>query len=181
MIIKLGGITMNETTKVLCERRSVKKYNTKKVSDELIKEIVKCGTYAPNGMGKQSPVIVVIRDEKTIAKLRKLNASVANMPHDPFYNANTILVVLADKRVPTYLYDGSLVMGNLMNAAYSLGVDSCWIHRAKETFQTKEGQELLKKWGLDENYEGIGNCLLGYRDYELPIAKPRKDNYVIYD
>lgn len=173
---------MNEVTKVLCERRSVKSYNNNKtIPDDILKEILKCGTYAPNGMGKQSPVIVVVKEKETIKKLSKLNASIMNALVDPFYNAPTILIVFANKNIGTYIYDGSLVMGNLMNAAFSLGVDSCWIHRAKEMFLKEEGQVYLKKWELEKDYEGIGICLLGYRDKLLPEVKPRKEGYIIYD
>jgi len=195
---------MNETTKVLCERRSVKKYNTKKVSDELIKEIVicerrsvrsfkdsqvpkdvldeilKCGTYAPSGMGLQSAVIVAIQDKDLIDKIAKINASIMGRDTNPFYGAPTLVVVLAKKDIPTHVKDGATVITNILNAAFSLGVDSCWIDRAKETFETEFGKDLLKSWGLDESYEGVGNVILGYRNGELPIAKPRKENYIIY-
>ena len=99
---------------------------------------------------------------------------------DPFYGAPVVLVVLADKNRPTCVYDGSLVMGNLMNAAASLGIGSCWIHRAKEVFASEEGKALLKKWGVEGDYEGIGHCVLGYPARDVPKAKPRKENYVYY-
>lgn len=99
---------------------------------------------------------------------------------NPFYGAPTLVVVLAKKDIPTHVKDGSSVITNILNAAFSLGVDSCWIDRAKETFETEAGKNLLKSWGLDESYEGVGNVILGYRDGELPKAKPRKENYIIY-
>ena len=173
---------MNETIQVLCNRRSCKKYNDNKVPQHLLNEILKCGSYAANGMGKQSAVIVVVEDSNVIKELEKINAHImGNEQLKPFYNAKTLLIVFADKKIPTYLYDGSLVMGNLMNAAFALGVDSCWIHRAKETFETDVGRQYMKKWGLDSQYEGIANCILGYRDGALPEAKPRKENYIIFD
>lgn len=107
-----------------------------------------------------------------------MNAAVAGVNTDPFYGAPTVIVVLADRTRLTCLQDGALVMGNLMNAAFSVGVDSCWIHRAQEVFDSADGKALLKKWGIDGDYVGIGNCILGYRDCELPAAKPRKDNYI---
>ena len=137
----------NEVIKTLTERRSVRAYSKKQVEDEKLQLILKAGTYAPTGMGMQSPVMVVVQDEETVALLSRLNGKVMGTSSDPFYGASTVVVVLADKTVSTHVEDGSLVMGNLMNAAFSLGVDSCWIHRAREVFQTEEGKELLKKWG----------------------------------
>ena len=129
-------------------------------------------------MGAQSPVMVVVQDPELIRKLSAWNAEIMGTDSDPFYGAPTVIVVLADSTRNTYIEDGSLVMGNLMNAAHAVGVDSCWIHRARETFARAEGKALLKEWGLGENYVGIGNCVLGYRDCEYPQAKPRKDTYI---
>ena len=130
-------------------------------------------------MGKQSPVIVVVQKPELIAKLSKMNAAVMGTTSDPFYGAPTVLIVLADPERGTYVEDGSLVMGNLMLAAHAVGVDSCWIHRAKEEFESAEGKELLKEWGLPENLVGIGHCILGYRDCEYPEAKKRKADYIV--
>ena len=168
----------NEVIKTLTERRSVRKYTRKQVEEEKLELILKAGTYAPTGMGSQSPIMVVVQDPETISLLSRLNAVAMGSSGDPFYGAPTVVVVLADKNMWTCVEDGSLVMGNLMNAAFSLGVDSCWIHRAKEVFETKEGKELLKKWGIGENYIGVGNCILGYRDGELASARPRKNNSI---
>ena len=173
---------MNQVTKVLCERRSCRKYLDKKIPKEILEEIVKCGTYAPNGKGMQSATIVVIENKDLIDEIAKINSSFISKANiNPFYNAPVLLVVFANKNVSTYIHDGAAVLDNMANAAYSLGVDSCWIHRAKETFETDKGKELLKKWHLDENYEGIGNLVLGYRDGDLLKAIPRKENYVIWD
>jgi nitroreductase len=172
---------MNETIKTLTSRRSVRSFKDTPVPDDVIKEIVNAGEYAPNGMGKQSAVMVVVKDKETIKKLSKINAQIMGGVNDPFYGAPTLIIVFADSTVRTHVEDGSLVMGNLMNAAYSLGVDSCWIHRARETFQTEEGKALMKKWGLDEKYVGIGNCILGYAATVRSQPAARKENFVIYD
>ena len=169
---------MNEVLKCLKERRSVRKYKKEQIKDIELEQILEAGEYAPTGMGMQSPIMVVVQEPETIAQLSRMNAAVMGVTSDPFYGAPTVIVVLADRKYGTYLQDGSLVMGNLMNAAFSLGVDSCWINRAKETFETEEGQALLKKWGIEGDYEGIGNCILGYRDGELPKAKERKEKYI---
>ena len=173
---------MNETIKTLLERRSVKKYLSKPVEQEFIDLVLKAGTYAPTGRNRQPVKILAITDGQVCDELRKLNAKIMGMDEafDPFYNAPVVLVVLADPSVSTYLYDGSLVMGNMMIAAHSLGLGSCWIHRAKEEFQTDYGKNLLKSLGIDGEWEGIGHCLLGYADGPLPEARPRKDGWVHY-
>lgn len=169
---------MNETINNIKTRRSIKKYKSDIISDEIIDSIIDAGTYAPSGMNKQSAIIVAVKDKETRDKLSKLNAKImGNESIDPFYGAPVVLVVLADKNVRTYLYDGSLVMSNLMLAAHSLGVGSCWIHRAKEMFELDEGKEILLSLGIDGDYEGIGNCILGYAD-EIKKASPRKDNFI---
>lgn len=171
---------MNEVIRNMKERRSIRKYKSEQIREEELQQILEAGEYAPTGMGKQSPVMVIVQDPAMIEKLSKMNAQIMGTPGvDPFYGAPTVIIVLANKDVPTYEADGSLVMGNLLNAAYSVGVDSCWIHRAKEEFASPEGKALLKKWGIEGNYEGIGHCILGYRACDLPKAAPRKENYVV--
>ena len=122
--------------------------------------------------------MIAITDRETRDRLSAMNAAVMGMGDDPFYGAPAVIVVLADKRVPTYLYDGSLVMGNLMNAAHALGIGSCWIHRAKEEFESEEGKALLKKLGIEGDYEGIGHCILGYEAEPGKPAVPRKESYI---
>ncbi len=170
---------MNETIKTLKERRSIRKYKENQISDEELNQILEAGEYAPTGRGAQSPIMVVVQDKELIKELSKINAEIMGITSDPFYGAPTVIIVLADKTRNTYKEDGSLVMGNLMNAAHSLGVDSCWINRAKEVFESERGKELLNDWGIEGDYEGIGHCILGYRDCEYPKAAPRKTNYVI--
>ena len=168
---------MNETIKNLIERRSCRKYSTTQIKNDELNSVLKAGEYAPTGMGRQSPIIVVLQNKSTIDRLSQLNAKIMGKDEDPFYGAPTVLVVLADKNIGTCIEDGSLVLGNLMNAAYSLGLGSCWIHRAKEEFETDEGKELLKEWNIPENYVGIGYCILGYPE-EKSKAKPRKEDYI---
>jgi len=169
----------NIVLKNLQERRSIRKYLPKQVEEEQLQAILKAGTYAPTGRGNQSPLMVVLQDPATREQLRRMNAEImGDASRDPFYGAPTVIVVLADKNASTYVEDGSLVMGNLMNAAYSVGVDSCWIHRAREEFEREEGKALLKKWGISGDYVGIGHCILGYRDCELPQPRERKADYI---
>ena len=169
---------MNETIENLIERRSCRKYESKQIKDEELNAILKAGEYAPSGMGLQSPKMVVLQNKETIKKLSKLNAKIMGKDIDPFYSAPTVIVVLADKTKMTYIEDGSLVLGNLMNAAHSLGIGSCWIHRAKEEFATEEGKELLKEWNIPDNYVGIGHCILGYPCGKLQEPKSRKEDYI---
>ena len=162
-------------------RRSIRAYQDKEIPFESIKRIAEAGTYAPNGLGKQSATIVVVTEKSLRDKLSQINAKILGTKADPFHGAPAVLIVLADKNIPTYIYDGSLVMGNMLNAAYSEGLGSCWVHRAKEMFNSDEGKVLLKKWGINENYEGIGCCILGYSsDEELPHPRPRKKEYIIF-
>lgn len=170
---------MNEAYTNIISRRSIKKYSLKKVEHELIEKIVKAGQCAPSGMNRQSYAFVVVENTNLIAELSKMNADVIHANIDPFYGAQSLIIVFADSKVATHVYDGALAMSNLMNAAHSLGVDSCWIHRAKEMFETEKGKELMKKWGLPESYVGIGNCILGYRSEE-PEKRSERTSMVIY-
>lgn len=174
------NMSENNALEVMKTRRAIRAYQDKMPERELIAQIVEAGTYAPTGMGRQSPVIVAVTNREIRNRLSRLNAGIMGNDSDPFYGAPVVLVVLADKQCPTYLYDGTLVMGNLMNAAHAVGLGSCWIHRAKEVFETPEGKALLKEWGIEGEYEGIGNCIIGYSAQEAPQPKPRKPDYVHY-
>ncbi|MCC8089158.1 MAG: nitroreductase [Rikenellaceae bacterium] len=169
---------MNETIEKLITRKSCKNYLDKHIDKALIRQIVEAGLNAPSGMNTQTPRFIVVSDNETIKRLSRMNADVMKIDCDPFYGAKDVIVVVAKKEV-TYLYDGALAMGNLMNAAWALGVDSRWIHRAKEVFQSKEGQDLLKQWGVNEDVEGIGFCLLGYAKEEKEKTEI-KDGRVFY-
>ena len=162
----------------LLTRRSVRKYADRPVEEEKLDKVLTAGLYAPTGMNNQAPVMVAVRDKETRDKLSRMNAAVMGASGDPFYGAPCVIVVLSDPERMTWVEDGSLVLGNLMNAAHSLGLGSCWIHRAKEEFESAEGKAFLKSLGIEGDYEGIGHCVLGYTDGEEPKAMPRKENYV---
>lgn len=170
---------MNKALEAIYNRRSIRKYKPEQISKEELEAVLKAGVCAPTGMNRQSPIIVVVQDREEIAYLSKLNAAVNNWESDPFYGAPTVLIVLAEASSPHAVQDGSLVMGNLMNAASALGLGSCWINRAREVFDSPDGKALLKKWGIEGEYTGIGNCILGYPDEEREM-KPRKEDYVYY-
>ena len=171
---------MNEVLKAMKDRKSVKKFKDTPVPKQLIEKIVEAGLYAPSGLNKQAPIVIAVTDKQTRDELSRLNAgSDPFFRADPFYGAPCVLVVLADKSAHTYLYDGSLTMGNMLLAAHSLGLGACWIHRAKETFESPEGKAILEKLGIKGDFEGIGNCVIGYPDME-PASKPRKENRVFY-
>lgn len=171
---------MKETIQDLTTRRSVKRYQPTQINRADLEKILKAGMNAPSGMGRQSAVMVVVQEPETVKKLSRMNAEVMGGHADPFYGAPTVIIVFADKEVPTYKEDGSLVMGNLLNAAHALGLGSCWIHRAKEVFNSAEGKALMKKWGLKDSLEGIGHCILGYGEGPEPAEKPRKDDYIVW-
>ncbi len=170
---------MNTTIQDLMTRRSIRKYKPEQITREELETVLNAGMCAPTAMNKRSPIIVAVQNKDDIAYLSKLNAAVKGMAGDPFYGAPTVLVVLADAENANAVPDGSLVLGNLMNAAHAIGLGSCWINRAREVFATDEGKALLKKWGIEGDYIGVGNCILGYPD-EQPQMKPRKENYVHY-
>lgn len=163
---------------LLKNRRSIRKYQTRQVPDELLDAILEAGLYAPSGINTQNTVMVAVRDKETRDQLSRMNAAVMGTQSDPFYGAPCVIVVLAYPERYTWVEDGALVMGNLMNAAYEAGLGSCWIHRAQQMFDSEEGKALLRKWGLSETLRGVGNCILGYAD-EDPAAKPRLDGRIV--
>ena len=171
---------MRDVLETIKSRRSIRKYKSDMVPQDKLEKIIEAGTYAATGMGKQSPIIVAVTNKELRDKLSAMNAKIMGTNTDPFYGAPVVLIVLADKSRPTYLYDGSLVMGNLMLEAEAQGIGSCWIHRAKEEFESEEGKEILKSLGIEGDYEGIGHCVLGFADGPAPKAAPRKDSYVYY-
>ena len=169
---------MAETLTTLKTRRSCRAYKDELIEEEKLNAILEAGTFAATGMGRQSPIIIAVTDRAMRDRLSEMNAAILGRTGDPFYGAPELLIVLADKTVPTYLYDGSLVMGNLMNAAADLGVACCWIHRAKEEFESDEGKAILKSLGIEGDYEGIGHLILGYAAAPQPDPQPRKAGYV---
>ena len=170
----------NNVLELMKTRRSIRKFKPDMIPNEIIEKIVTAGTYAATGMNKQSPIIIAITNKEIRDRFSKLNAEIMGTKSDPFYGAPVVLIVLADKDWVNRVYDGSLVMGNLMLAAHSLGIGSCWIHRAIEEFERPEGIEFLHSLGIDGEYEGIGHCVLGYIDGAYPSAPARKKNWVYH-
>lgn len=173
---------MNEVIKAMKERRSIRKFKAEMPPKADLEQIVEAGLYAANGRGRQAVITIAVTDKELRDKLSEVNNEIMGGPEGnaPFYGAPAILIVLANKEVPTAPYDGSLVMGNLMLAAHSLGLGSIWIHRAKEEFEMSEYQKLLKDLGIEGEWEGIGHCAVGYIDGENPAAAPRNDGRVFW-
>ena len=173
---------MNEVIKAMKERRSIRKFKAEMPPKADLEQIVEAGLYAANGRGRQAVITIAVTDKELRDKLSAVNNEIMGGPegNDPFYGAPAILIVLANKEVPTAPYDGRLVMGNLMLAAHSLGLGSIWIHRAKEEFEMPEYQKLLKDLGIEGEWEGIGHCAVGYIDGENPAAAPRNDGRVFW-
>lgn len=173
---------MNEVIKAMKERRSIRNFKAEMPPKADLEQIVEAGLYAANGRGRQAVITIAVTDKELRDKLSAVNNEIMGGPegNDPFYGAPAILIVLANKEVPTAPYDGSLVMGNLMLAAHSLGLGSIWIHRAKEEFEMPEYQKLLKDLGIEGEWEGIGHCAVGYIDGENPAAAPRNDGRVFW-
>ena len=171
---------MNEVLETIRSRRSIRSYKSDPVPRELIEQVLEAGMYAPTGKGMQSPIILAVTDKAVRDKLSAMNAKIMGSDSDPFYGAPVVLVVLADRSMPNHVYDGTLVMENLMLAAHSLGLGSIWIHRAKEEFEQPEYQQLLKDLGVEGEWEGIGHCAVGYVNGQVPAPAPRKDGRVFW-
>ncbi len=166
---------MNEFIQTMLNRRSIRSFKPDMPSKEDLELIVKAGLYAPNGMGRQSAIAIVITDKALRDELAEENRVIAGREGDQFYGAPAVIVVLADKSVPTYLYDGALMAGNMLQAANALGLGGIWIHRAKQEFEREPGKKLLKKLGIEGDYEGIGHCVIGYPCGDVPEAAPRRE------
>ncbi|MHC1727014.1 MAG: nitroreductase family protein [Syntrophobacteraceae bacterium] len=170
---------MNETIKTLLNRRSIRKFKPEPIREDELNAILEAGMYAPSGANQQSALFVVIQDKDILKKLSAMNAAVLGKNIDPYYKAPTVILVFADRSKVTPIEDASLSLGNMFNAAASLGIGSCWIHRTRQMFETEEGKDLLRNWGVTGDYIGVGSCILGYPDGDHPKAAPRKDNFVI--
>ena len=161
-------------------RRSVRAYLPNAVPEEKLECILRAGLYAASGMGRQSAMILCVTDKALRDRLMRMNAAIMGTPEkDPFYGAPCVLVVLADRSIPTAVYDGSLVLGNMMLAAHAEGLGSCWIHRAREEFDSDEGKAILHDLGVEGDYEGVGHLIVGYADGTEPEAKPRREGRVL--
>lgn len=173
---------MNEIIQAMEGRRSIRKFKAEMPARKDLEQIIEAGLYAASGKGKQAVITVAVTDRKVRDRLSAANCRIGGWPEgfDPFYGAPAILIVLADKNWPTHVYDGSLVLGNMMLAAHSLGLGSIWIHRAKEEFETQEWQQLLADLGVEGEWEGIGHCAVGYADGEIPEATERKESRVFW-
>ena len=171
---------MSKVLEEMKTRRSIRKFKPDMIPQDILDRIIEAGTFAANGRGAQNTIIIQVTNKEIRDEIAKKNADIMGSNTDPFYGAPVILIVLGKKDWPTHVYDGSLVMGNLMLAAHDLGIGSCWIHRAKEEFERPEYQQLLKKLGIEGEWEGIGHCAVGYIDGEAPKAAKRKDNRVFW-
>ena len=171
---------MNETMTTLLNRRTIRVFKPEQISDEELNAVVKAGTYAPSGGNQQAALLVVVQDAATRASLTRMNqAVIGSADNDPYHGAPTIVIALADTTKVTPVEDATLALGNMFNAAFSLGLGSCWVHRARQMFASDEGKALLKTWGVEGDYVGVGSCVLGYPGSDWPEAAPRKDGYVV--
>lgn len=171
---------MNTELQALLERRSIRSYKPDMVPQELIDQVIEAGLYAASGHGEQDSIIVAVTNKEVRDKLSQMNRAIMGTKSDTFYGAPVVLIVLAPKSNKNGVYDASLIMGNLMQAAYAVGLGSCWINRAKQEFESEAGKQLLKDWGIEGEYEGVGHCILGYINGKVPPALKRKPNRVFY-
>ena len=169
----------NEVLKALRERRSCRCYKPEQITDEELQAVLEAGTYAPTGMGYQDPWIVAVQEPAIVAKLVEMNARVMGTTDNPYYGAPTIVLVFGSRleKWRNSVCDGSLVLGNMMNAAHAIGLGSCWINREREMFDTDEGRQLMRQFGLPDGLMGIGSIALGYPAAPARSARPRKENY----
>ena len=171
---------MNDIIRNMTERRSVRAYKPDQVPKDLLDQVLEAGRWAPSGMGRQPVLFIAVQNKTVRDELSRMNAAVMGGNNDPFYGAPTVILVLVDAAAGTGVEDGALALGNMLNAAYSLGLGCCWIHRAHEMFDSAEGKDLLRKWGVEGNYRGVGCCILGYPADGFPAPKPRKEGNVLY-
>ena len=173
---------MNPILDAMRQRRSVRRYKPEMPARADLEAIAEAGLWAASGHDRQLTRVVIITDPALREKLRVMNTHIGGWAEDfdPFYGAPAILLVLSDRQTPNYIYDGALVMGNMMLAAHALGLGSCWINRAREAFDTEEGKEILRRLGVEGEYEGVGNCIVGYPDGDLPRPKERNEGRVFW-
>lgn len=164
---------------LLLSRRSVRAYKPDPVPEALLDEILRAGTYAPTGGGRQSPVIVAVTDPATRAEIARLNAAVMGKDTDPYYGAPVVVLALADPASNTWVEDASCVLENMMLAAHALDLGSVWVHREREIFDSEAGKALLRAWNLPETLRGVGSIALGYAAVPAPAPAPRKANYIV--
>ena len=170
---------MNETMNILLKRRAIRKFKPEQIKDEELNAVIEAGRYAPSARNVQSTIFIAVQNKELLKKLSKINAAIMGTDSDPFYGAPTVILVLGERDKVLPIENASLALGNMFNAAYSLGLGSCWVNRVKEMFETEEGKALLKEWGIQGNYIGVGSCILGYPDCELPEAALRRENVYI--
>lgn len=170
---------MNDTMSTLLNRRSIRKFKPEQIKDEELNAVLEAGKYAPSGANQQAALLIVVQDQETRETLSRMNGEILGNGSDPYYGASTVVLALADKTKVTPVEDASLALGNMFAAAYSLGLGSCWVHRTRQMFESDEGKALLKKWGVEGDYVGVGSCILGYPDCEHPQAASRKDDFVV--
>lgn len=170
---------MEQVLQALRERRSIRNYQLAQIRPEELDVVLEAGTYAPTAKGAQSPLIVAVQDAAAVAKLSEMNREILGAEHDPYYGAPTILLVFADGEMPTFVEDGSCVLMQMMLACKALGLGSCWINRERQMFESKEGKALMRLWGIDEKYKGVGALAVGYPEGECPSPAPRKHGYII--
>jgi nitroreductase len=170
---------MNQTMNTLLARRCIRAFKAEQISDGELNAVLDAGKYAPSGANQQSALFIVVQDAGTMKVISRMNQEIAGADSDPYYGAPTVILVLADKTKVTPVEDASLALGNMLNAAYSLGLGSCWVHRTRQMFESEEGKALLKTWGVEGDYVGVGSCILGYPAGEHPEAAPRKDDFVV--
>lgn len=167
----------NEVLKAIRERRSIRRFLEKQISDDELKSVLDAGTWAATGHGTQDPWIVAVQNPQLMQRLSAVNAEIMGITSNPYYDAPTIVLVFASADNYNRERDASLVLGNMMLAAHSIGLASCWINRVDEMFKRDELKALLKEWGLPDGLVGVGSLALGYAASQPRTVKERKTDY----
>lgn len=172
----------NETLQTLKNRRSCRAFKPEAIPEDVLNAVLDAGTWAPNAWDKQSASIIAIRDEASRAVLthlsQELAAEAGEDTPDPLYGAPVVVLITAEKDSESGLEDGSLVAGNIMNAAQSVGLGSCWVNTARKILEMPIGKAMLMKWGVTEPVTGVAFVVLGWPTEKPEEPRARKENYI---
>ena len=179
---------------IIKSRHSIRKYTDRQISRSDLETILEAGNYAPNAGGGQRSMMVAVHNRELATHIGRLNLTRFDRTNlagsyvskeqpstidDPsikngFYDAPTVICVFCQDNFLFKTADAFCMMENIILQATELGIASCIISRGAETFDSEEGQSLMREWGVPEGYACQGFVILGYIDGEQPHSKPRK-------
>lgn len=192
----------NEMMETIMHRRAIRRFEEKQVDETALQQILQAGLYAPSAGGRQGVLFAVSQDKETNERLGRIKRANSNprmatatsyvskeqpsIADDPtlknaFYDAPTVITLFAPKNFLFSAEDCAVAAENMMLAADSLGVGSCYIGQGWTAFADPYGQEVLRRWGIRTDYYAVMQLLLGYpREGDRhPTPKPRKDERIL--